>query len=77
MASVHFIHCLAQLLPVELLRSTTEIRGRVKLPSLLAQYRFDFMQVQFLGQEVPLEKEMAPTPEVLPGKSHEQRVLVG
>ena len=33
--------------------------------------------VHFLGREVPLEKEMAPTPEVLPGKSHEQRVLVG
>ena len=59
MASKHFIHCLAQLLPVEPLRSTTEIRGRVKLASLVAQYRFDLMYVRPLGQEVPLEKEMA------------------
>ena len=33
-------------------------------------------QVQFLGQEDPLEKEMA-TPVFLPGKSHEQRSLAG
>ena len=30
-----------------------------------------------LGQEDPLEKEMAPTPVFLPGKSHGQRSLVG
>ena len=30
-----------------------------------------------LGQEDPLEKEMAPTPVFLPGKSHGQRILVG
>ena len=34
-------------------------------------------QVQSLGQEDPLEKEMQPTPIVLPGKSHRQRTLVG
>ena len=33
--------------------------------------------VQFLGQEDPLEKEMAPTPGFLPGESHGQRSLVG
>ena len=33
--------------------------------------------VQSLGQEDPLEKEMAPTPISLPGKSHGQRSLVG
>ena len=34
-------------------------------------------QVQSLGQEDPLEKEMAPTPVFLPGESHGQRSLVG
>ena len=34
-------------------------------------------RVQFLGQEDPLEKEMANTPALLPGKSHEQRSLAG
>ena len=29
--------------------------------------------VQFLGQEDPLEKRMAPTPVLLPGESHEYR----
>ena len=33
--------------------------------------------VQSLGQENPLEKEMQPTPVVLPGKSHGQRSLAG
>ena len=33
--------------------------------------------VQSLGQENPLEKEMQPTPVVLPGKSHAQRSLAG
>ena len=33
--------------------------------------------VQFLGQEDPLEKEMATTPVLLPGKSHEWKSLVG
>ena len=33
--------------------------------------------VQFLGQEDPLEKDMAPTPVFLPGKSHGWRSLVG
>ena len=33
--------------------------------------------VQSLGQEDPLEKEMATTPVFLPGKSHGQRSLVG
>ena len=31
------------------------------------------MQVQSLGREDPLEKEMQPTPVLLPGKSHGQR----
>ena len=35
------------------------------------------MQAQSLGWEDPLEKEMAPTPVFLPGKSHGQRSLVG
>ena len=34
-------------------------------------------QVQSLGQEDPLEKETAPTPVSLPGKSHGQRNLLG
>ena len=33
--------------------------------------------VRSLGQEDPLEKEMATTPVFVPGKSHEQRSLVG
>ena len=35
------------------------------------------MQVESLSQEDHLEKEMQPTPAVLPGKSHGQRRLVG
>ena len=35
------------------------------------------MQVQFLGQEDPLEKEMQPTPVFLSGKSHGQVSLAG
>ena len=31
------------------------------------------MKVQSLGQEDPLEEEMAPTPVFLPGESHGQR----
>ena len=34
-------------------------------------------RVQSLGREDPLEKEMATTPVLLPGKSHGQRSLVG
>ena len=34
-------------------------------------------QVQSLGQEDPLEKEMTTHPVFLPGKSHGQRILVG
>ena len=34
-------------------------------------------QVRSLGQEDPLEKEMAPTPVFLPGKSHGQKSLAG
>ena len=34
-------------------------------------------QVQSLGQEDPLEEEMAPTPVFLPGESHGERSLVG
>ena len=33
--------------------------------------------VRSLGQEDPLEKEMQPTPVLLPGKSHGWRSLVG
>ena len=33
--------------------------------------------VHFLGREVPLEKEMAPIPVLLPGESHGQRSLEG
>ena len=33
--------------------------------------------VRSLGQEVPLEKQMATSPVFLPGKSHGQRSLVG
>ena len=33
--------------------------------------------VQFLGQEDPLEKGMAPTPVFLPGEFHRQRGLGG
>ena len=33
--------------------------------------------VRSLGQEDPLEKEMATTPVFVPGKSHGQRSLVG
>ena len=35
------------------------------------------MKVQSLGQEDPLEEEMAPTPVFLPGEFHGQRSLVG
>ena len=35
------------------------------------------MQVQYRGQEDPLEKERQPTPVFLPGESHGQRSLVG
>ena len=35
------------------------------------------MQVQFLGQEDPLEEGMATTPVFLPGESHGQRSLAG
>ena len=35
------------------------------------------MQVQSLGWEDPLEKEMQPTPVLLPGKLHGQRSLAG
>ena len=34
-------------------------------------------QVQFLGQEDPLEVEMATTPIFLPGEFHAQRSLAG
>ena len=34
-------------------------------------------RVRSLGQEVPLEKEMAPQSSILPGKSHGQRSPVG
>ena len=34
-------------------------------------------QVQSLGWEYPLEKEIAPTPVFLPGKSHGEKSLVG
>ena len=34
-------------------------------------------QVRSLGWEDPLEKEMATTPVLLPGKSHGQRRVVG
>ena len=33
--------------------------------------------VRSLGREDPLEKEMQPTPVLLPGKSHGLRILVG
>ena len=35
------------------------------------------MQVQFLGQEDPLEEGMVTTPVFLPGESHGQRSLAG
>ena len=35
------------------------------------------MQIQSLGGEDPLEKEMATTPVLLPGKSHGWRTVVG
>ena len=35
------------------------------------------IRVQFLGWENPLEKEMQPTPVLMPGKSHGQRSLAG
>ena len=34
-------------------------------------------QIQLLGWEDPLEKEMATHSNILPGKSHEQRSLAG
>ena len=33
-------------------------------------------RVQFLGREDPLEKEMASTPKLLPGKSHGRTSLI-
>ena len=35
------------------------------------------IRVRFLGQEDPLEKEMAIHSSILPGESHEQRSLMG
>ena len=35
------------------------------------------IQVRFLGQEDPLEKEMATYSSILPGESHGQRSLAG
>ena len=35
------------------------------------------MQVQSMGREDPLEKEMQPTPVLLPGKLHGQKSLAG
>ena len=35
------------------------------------------MQIRSLGQEDPLEKEMATHSSILPGKSHGQRSLAG
>ena len=34
-------------------------------------------RVRSLGREDPLEKDMAPTPVLLPGESHGRRILVG
>ena len=44
----------------------------VKIPPAMQE-----MWVPSLGQEDPLEKEMAPTPVFLSGESHGQRSLVG
>ena len=44
----------------------------VKNPPAMQETR-----VQFLGREVPLEKEWQPLPVFLPGESHGQRNLVG
>ena len=54
----------------------------IDLASLVAQTvkRLPAMwetRVQFLGQEDALEKEWQSTPELLPGKSHGQRSLIG
>ena len=52
------------------------------MPSLVAQtvkYLPTMWETQVgsLGWEGPLEKEMAPTPVFLPGKSHGRRSVVG
>ena len=44
----------------------------VKNPPAIPETR-----ARFLGQEDPLEKDIAPTPVLLPGKWHGQRSLVG
>ena len=45
--------------------------------NLLVVQKTQEMWVVSLGQEDPLEEEMAPTPVFLPGKSHGQRSLMG
>ena len=46
------------------------VKKKKKLP---AMQEMQEMQVQSLGQEDPLEREMATHSSILPGKSHGQR----
>ena len=66
------------------LKQNTYVKSKVEkvIASLMAQTAKSLpamceTQVQSLGQEDPLEEEMAPTPVFLPGKSHGQMSLVG
>ena len=47
------------------------------LPRWLSGKESTYQARSTLGQEDPLEKEMATTPAFLPGKYHGQRSLVG
>ena len=48
---------------------------RVKNPPAMRETQE--MQIRSLGWEDPLEEGRQPTPVFLPGKSHDQRILVG
>ena len=47
------------------------------IKNLPAVQETEEIQVQSLGWDDPLEEGGQPTPEFLPGKSHEQRILAG
>ena len=61
---------------------TESFKVRILRASLIAQLVKNLpavpeTRVQFLGREVPLEKEMATHSNILAGESHRQRSLAG
>ena len=51
--------------------------GVRNLPAMQEMPLAQDTQVQSLAQEDPLRRKWQPTPDFLPGKSHEQRCLAG